>query len=95
MRPSAGTPYLARVPETQLGSPQAPEDRKAAIVGQATPGVQAARHKAAAIGPAAADQYGHNEPDSACQEIPRRPVGRELYGVFLLAAESPETSIRC
>ena len=31
MRPSAGTPYLARVPETQLGSPHAPQDREAAI----------------------------------------------------------------
>ena len=126
MRPSAGTPYLARVPETQLGSPHAPQDREAAIsvvapascitpprrrlfqprrspdcraadarLGQATPGVQAARRKAAAIGPAAQEQYGHNESRLSLPGNSRRPVGCELNGVFFQAAESSETSIRC
>ena len=122
MRPSAGTPYLARVPETAARA----QDREAAIsvvapascfspprrglfqprrspdcraadarLGQATPGVQPARRQAAAIAPAAEEQYGHNESRLSLPGNSRRPVGCELNGVFFQAAESSETSIRC
>ena len=82
MRPSAGTPYLARVPETQIGSPHAPENREPAI---------------ARVAPARCiSLLGDGLSNPADRTTAERPMlACELNGVFFLAAESSETSIRC